>query len=96
MALKNCAKAYPVFAEAVKALLRLYGEEQMKKQRQAWEAKAEMRRLAAQIKQKVRELMEKDMFDEAQQAVSQLKALRPNDLEVVSLSLQIRLCQLSI
>lgn len=94
-ALKNCAKAYPVFAEAVKALLRLYGEEQIKRQQQAWEAKAEMRRLAAQIKQKVRELMARKMFEEAQQAVSQLKTLCPDDLEVISLGLEARLCQLS-
>lgn len=87
-ALKNSVAVYPLFTEAIKTYIRLYGAEQIRKEKAARE---EMRELTGKIKAEVRSLIEKGMLKEAASVMEQLKRLLPQDLEVVNMNLQIRL-----
>ncbi len=89
--LKQCASVYHNMAHAVKEFIRLYGEEQIQKERKAREAREELCQLTRKLKEKIRELLQKGMAAEASGVVEQLKQLLPEDLEVVTLSLQVKL-----
>lgn len=87
-ALKNSVAVYPLFTEAIKTYIRLYGAEQLRKEKAA---RDEMRELTGKIKNEVRSLMDKGMLKEAAAVMEQLKRLLPQDLEVANMNLQIRL-----
>ena len=50
--------------------------------------------LTRNIKVKIRELLDKNMLEEADTVLTQLKTMLPHDLEVVTLGLQIKLKKL--
>ena len=92
--LKNAIGLYPELADAVKAYIRLRGEEQIRKEQEVWKAKRELWELTRNIKVKIRELLDKNMLEEADTVLTQLKTMLPHDLEVVTLGLQIKLKKL--
>lgn len=94
--LKQCAAVYHGMAKAVKEYIRLYGEMQLEQERKAREAREELRQLTIKLKEKIRELLKNGMAAEAGTIVDQLKVLLPHDLEVITLSLQVKLEMLHI
>lgn len=92
--LKQAVSVYNGLADIVKEYIRLYGKEQLEKERKAREARIEMRRLVKEIKGKVKQLIDDKMYAEAASVLEQLKTMCPNDLEVAGMGLRLRLGQL--
>lgn len=69
---------------------------QLEQERKAREAREELRQLTIKLKEKIRELLKNGMAAEAGTIVDQLKVLLPHDLEVITLSLQVKLEMLHI
>lgn len=89
---KLAVDVYPSFADAIKSYMRAFGEEQRRRERAA---KDEMRELQTKIKAEVYRFMELKQYEAALEILTQLKQLKPNDLELAELSLRIRLAMLS-
>lgn len=94
--LANAVDNYKGLSDIVKTYIRLYKEEEYAKEQQAKDAAKELRKLIREVKAKVKQLMADRMFDEAAEVLGQLKAMCPDDLEVVSLNLRIHLNQLGV
>lgn len=90
--MRQVVDIYETFAEPVKKLICSYGEEQERLHQQRED---EMRKLEVQILQQVRNCVAKQEYEQALLILAQLKNMKPNDLELISLSLEIRLMQLS-
>ncbi len=89
--LKQAVEVYKPFADAIKTYLNAYGEEQERRERTR---KEELRKLERQIKAEAVKCMESGQYEEALQILTQLKQIKPNDLEIVELSLRARLAML--
>lgn len=85
---RRAAEIYPSIAEAVRSFMQATGEERERRDR---EAKEELRNLEKRVKQQVEQCIEARQYPEALSILVQLKELRPNDLEVATLSLKARL-----
>lgn len=94
--LKQCAATYHGMTHAIKEYIRLYGVKQLEIEQKAREAKEELHQLTIQLKEKIRELLKKGMAAEAGTVVDQLRVLLPQDLEVITLSLQVKLQLLKV
>lgn len=90
--LKLAVDVYPSLADAIKSYMKAFGAEQRQRARAA---KEEMRQLQEKIKTEVYRYMEQKQYEAAIQILTQLKQLKPNDLELAELSLRIRLAMLS-
>ncbi len=90
--LKLAVDVYPSFADTIKSYMRAFGEEKRKRERAA---KEEMRQLQEKVKGEVYRCMEQKQYEAALQILTQLKQLKPNDLELAELTLRVRLAMLS-
>lgn len=90
--LKQVVEVYNTFAQPIRKIISGYSQEQ-ERLRQA--RKDEMMKLEAQILQQVKNCVAKKEYEAALQILAQLKTMKPNDLELISLSLEIRLMQLN-
>lgn len=89
--LKEVVEVYPTFATMIKSFIMAYGIEQHEAKRRQRE---EMRNLKAQILGEVQKFVAKKQYTEALSIVKQLKQMCPDDLELVALSLELRLAML--
>ena len=89
--MKQCPEVYPELSNQVKMLLMLYLREPMRK---AQEAKEEMEKIKQQVLEQAKQMEKTERFDEAIQIVQQLKTVIPNDLEMMTLDLEIHLNKL--
>ncbi len=89
--LKQSVDVYKPFADVIKAYMKAYGEERERRER---EQKEELKKLERQIKAEAKKCMENGQFEAALQILSELKQMRPNDLEIVEMSLRARLAML--
>lgn len=86
--LSKVVSVYETFASAIKSFINSYGQEQ-ERLRQA--RKDEMKKLENQILSEVKNCVAKKDYAQALFILNQLKQMKPNDLELVQLSLEIRL-----
>lgn len=89
--LKEAVAIYPILAEPVRKYMIAFSDWQEQQERTQ---KDEMRRLEDNIKKEVFYCVEQKRYEEAIQILKELKKMRPNDLEIVELILQIRLATL--
>lgn len=90
--LKGIVDCYPTFSDVVRNFLSLYGQEQKDKKRRQ---KEEMETLKVQILQEVHKCIGNKQYEQALSIVQQLKQMHPEDLELASLALEIRLLTLA-
>ena len=90
--LKQVVEVYNTFAQPIRKIISGYSQEQ---DRLRQVRRDEMIKLEAQILQQVKNCVEKKEYEAALQILAQLKTMKPNDLELISLSLEIRLMQLN-
>ncbi|MCM1282799.1 MAG: glycosyltransferase [Muribaculaceae bacterium] len=86
--MRRAASVNEGIGEAVKQLLQAIADE---RRRRELEEKEELRKLEQGIKAQVRACMEKAQYPAALEILAQLRAMRPNDLEVAELTLAARL-----
>lgn len=86
--LKEVVNVYPTMASVIRGFITAYGIEQKDRERRQ---KEEMRQLKAQILMQVQELIKQKKYAEALSIVKQLQQMQPEDLELVSLALELRL-----
>lgn len=97
-ALKESIKIYPPITNVVRAYTELFAARQkarMNEQKRAGQQEslmvsAQMQQLGAQIKKKIRQLLEQGMAAEALQTLEQLKTFLPEDTELEGLEKEIR------
>lgn len=86
--LRNAVMAYEGFASPIKYYLE---QRELKKRAKLRAKQDEMQSLKQQIMSQAVELLSKGQKDTALQIMEQLKTMMPNDLEITTLALQIRL-----
>ncbi len=89
--LRQVVDYYPTFADAIKSFIQAYGFEQSDKKRRQ---KEEFNKLKTQILGEVHKCIAKKQYDQALSIVQQLKQMEPDSLELITLSLEIRLAML--
>lgn len=82
---------YETFADAVKSFVVAYGDEQDRIQKVR---KEELKKLERQVMEEIKNCIDRKDYEQAIQIVNQLKKMKPNNLELVQLSLEIRLAML--
>lgn len=86
--LRAVVEVYPVLANVIRGFITAYGMEQdAKKKRQ----REEMKQLKIQILGQVKELIQQKKYTDALSIVQQLKQMQPDDLELATLALELRL-----
>ena len=86
--LREAANLYPELTEGIRKFMEYYPE--LEKQREELRRK-ELQQLRDQIMKQAHELLEKGQTQEAAMIVQQLKQMMPEDLEVITLALEVRL-----
>lgn len=89
--LKMAVDVYQNIADVIKSFIKLYGEARAERERKA---KAELRQLEKQIKQEVYKCLERKNYTQALSILRELKKMKPEDLEVVELTLKTRIAML--
>lgn len=89
--LKEVVDYYPAFSDVIRSFLSVYGQEQKDKKRRE---KEEMESLKVQILAEVQKCIKSKQYEQALSIVQQLKQMHPDDLELTSLALEIRLASL--
>ena len=89
--LRQVVDYYPTFADAIKSFIQAYGFEQSDKKRRQ---KEEFNKLKTQILGEVHKCVAKKQYGQALSIVQQLKQMEPDSLELITLSLEIRLAML--
>uniref|UniRef100_UPI0040579258 glycosyltransferase n=1 Tax=Agathobacter sp. TaxID=2021311 RepID=UPI0040579258 len=89
--LRQTVDYYPTFAEAIKSFIQAYGFEQSDKKRRQ---KEEFNKLKSQILAEVHKCVANKQYEQALAIVGQLKQMEPENLELIALSLEIRLAML--
>ncbi len=89
--LKEAVVVYPVLAEPVKEFILEFAKESEQQER---EKKQEMRRLEQDIKIEAFRCVKEKRYEDALQILKALRNMKPNDLEIIELMLQIRLAML--
>ena len=97
-ALKESIKIYPPITNVVRAYTELFAarqkarinEQKRAEQQESLMVSAQMQQLGAQIKKKIRQLLEQGMAAEALQTLEQLKTFLPKDTELAGLEKEIR------
>jgi glycosyltransferase involved in cell wall biosynthesis len=97
-ALKESIKIYPPITNVVRAYTELFAarqkarmnEQKRTEQQESLMVSAQMQQLGAQIKKKIRQLLEQGMAAEALQTLEQLKTFLPEDTELEGLEKEIR------
>lgn len=86
--LKEVVEVYPSLKHIIRSFMTAYGIEQEDKKRRQ---KEEMKNLKTQILGQVQVLVKQRQYVQALEIVKQLKQMQPDDLELVSLALELRL-----
>ena len=89
--LRQVVDYYPTFADAIKSFIQAYGFEQSDKKRRQ---KEEFEKLKSQILMEVHKCIGNKQYEQALAIVQQLKQMEPDSLELITLSLEIRLAML--
>ena len=97
-ALKESITIYPPITNVVRAYTELFAarqkarinEQKRAEQQESLMVSAQMQQLGAQIKKKIRQLLEQGMAAEALQTLEQLKTFLPEDTELAGLEKEIR------
>lgn len=85
-ALRECAKAYPALGHCVKKFAKYIGEQREHYEtRVAQSANSELSEMIDLMKEKILQLAEQGMKKEAMVILKQVRALAPNDLELMQL-----------
>ena len=81
----------PEWADVMKSYMNGLGEEVVRKEKAA---KEEMRQLELGVLGEIHKLVQMKQYEAALSVLKQLKQLKPNDLKLAELTLQIRLAML--
>lgn len=90
--IKEVVEVYPTMASAVRGFITAYGIEQKDKERRKRE---EMRQLKEKILMQVQNLISQKKYAEALGIVKQLQQMQPEDLELATVALELRLAILT-
>lgn len=88
--LKDCLKVYPPMETTIKKYISLYKEEREKQLEQETVNNLEMKKLAINIKEKIKFFISQEMYQEAKNILEQLKVYIPEDGELEELEIQIQ------
>lgn len=86
--LKEAARQYITLTEAIQNYARQYALEQKEKEQKE---KEEMHTLFQSLKEKVAELSQRGLFGEAFEVLDQLAKIKPQDLDIIRLRLEMRI-----
>lgn len=89
--MRQVVEIYDTFADAVKSFIVAFGVEQERLEKSR---KAEMKKLEQQILLEVQNCVARREYAQALEILNQLKQMKPNNLELVQMSLEIRLTML--
>ena len=89
--MRQIVDVYETFTDEVKSFISAYGDEQERIKRNR---KKEMETLKQQILQEVRNCVSRKEFTQAISILNQLQQIKPNDLELVQMSIELRLTML--
>lgn len=81
----------PQWANVMKSYMTAVGEEQVRRENAA---KEEMKKLEQGVLEEIHKLVQNRQYEDALSVLSQLKQLKPNDLDLAELTLRIRLAML--